>query len=590
MAEKEYVAGGGDASSTDGTLIRLDLEKQSDEKLDEKTREGARSSSDAPDVEAENVDVRPSRETRCLLALADTRLQFAIERIETVASRTASVKSKVSKIFSFASSKKKKRDRLPPAILPLSDLDNGVVGWESQDDPDMPLNFSSTRKFTIVGFLSAITFMTPFASSILAPAIEFLNEEFGNADLTVGSFPVSIYLLGYSVGPLFLSPLSEIYGRHVVLVAANITFCAWMIGCALAPTLDTLIVFRFFAGVGGSGCLTIGGGIISDMIAIDRRAVAITAWMIGPLLGPTIGPICGAFISQTIGWRWTSWITLIPGAIATLALAVLSSETNHRVLMQRKVTRLRRELGRDDLRSCYEEPEKANQTRQAILLNGLVRPIKMLVLSPLIFSLSLYVAFAAGVLYLLFNTIPMVFRGAYGWSLGITGLVYIALGVGYIGGMVCFTLLSDKTVVRMTMANDGVYEPEMRLRDCIWFALLLPVTFFWYGWSAHFQTHWIVPVLGLVPFGVGIVGIWQPIQAYIIDAYPQFAASGLAAFTVLRSVLAAFLPLAGPAMYDSLGLGWGNSLLGFIAIGLIPVPLLIYRYGGRLRKWQKLEL
>jgi hypothetical protein len=130
----------------------------------------------------------------------------------------------------------------------------------------------------------------------------------------------------------------------------------------------------------------------------------------------------------------------------------------------------------------------------------------------------------------------------------------------------------------------------MRLLHCIYFALLLPVTFFWYGWSADFGVHWIVPVLGLVPFGIGIVGIWQPIQAYIIDAYGHYAASGLAAFTVLRSLVAAFLPLAGPRLYSSLGLGWGNSLLGFICVALIPAPLLFYRYGGYLRKRYPVKL
>lgn len=274
-----------------------------------------------------------------------------------------------------------------------------------------------------------------------------------------------------------------------------------------------------------------------------------------------------------------------------LAIAIFSHETNPRVLIGRKVARLRRELNRPELRSVYDDTSaSAPQSTAQVLFRGLVRPVKMLFLSPIIFSVSLYCAFAYGVLYLLFSTIPLVFTSTYNFSVGTTGLVYIPLGLGYIVGMAFFSLLSDRTVVRMTKANNGVFEPEMRLPDCIYFAALLPVTFFWYGWTAEFKTHWAAPVVGLLPFGVAILGIWQPIQAYVIDAYPNFAASGLAAFTVFRSVVAAFLPMAGPPMYDALGLGWGNSLLGFIAIALIPVPALIYKYGGRLRRWQKLEL
>ncbi|TEA16153.1 MFS transporter prlG [Colletotrichum sidae] len=513
-----------------------------------------------------------------------------VERIHTTRSH-ASARSRLSRISTLASSRRKPRESLPPTIHPISDLENGIVGWDSQDDPTMPMNFEPGRKWLIVSFLAGITFMTPFASSILAPAIEYFNQDFGNDDLTLGTLPVSIYLLGYAVGPLFLAPLSEIYGRRPILSAANLFFCLWLIGCALAPSLSTLIIFRFFAGVGGSGCLAIGGGVISDMIPIHERGKALTIWMVGPLIGPTVAPLVGAFIAQDIGWRWSSWIAFIAATPMAVVIAIFNQETNPRVLIDRKVFRLRQELGRPELRSVYlDTSPTAPKSTSQVLLRGLIRPIKMLFMSPIIFSVSLYCAFAYGVLYLLFSTIPLVFHDQYDFSVRITGLVYIPLGIGYILGMACFSLLSDKTVVRMTEANNGMFEPEMRLPDCIWFAMLLPVTFFWYGWTAEFKVHWAAPVVGLLPFGIAILGIWQPIQAYIIDAYPSFAASALAAFTVFRSVVAAFLPMAGPPMYDALGLGWGNSLLGFIAIALIPVPALIYRYGGQLRKWQKLEL
>jgi hypothetical protein len=81
-----------------------------------------------------------------------------------------------------------------------------------------------------------------------------------------------------------------------------------------------------------------------------------------------------------------------------------------------------------------------------------------------------------------------------------------------------------------------------------------------------------------------MMGIFIPIQTYTIDSFPSFAASGVAALTVSRSLFGAFLPLAGPSMYAALGLGWGNSALGFIAVGLIPAPMLIYKFGARIRK------
>ena len=292
----------------------------------------------------------------------------------------------------------------------------------------------------------------------------------------------------------------------------------------------------------------------------------------------------GSWLSQTIGWRWDFWIVFILGVIITGATEIFNQETNPRVLMERKVKRLQVELNRPDLRSCYENPGTAKQSATRTLLDGLVRPTKMLFLSPLVFLVSLYIAFTYGTLYLLFTTIPVVFQQTYGWSVGITGLVYICLGVGNLCGWAVITYTSDRGVVKRTRANDGVFQPEMRLPLSIYFSFLLPITFFWYGWSTYYHTHWIVPLLGLFPFAFGIIGLFMPLTTYLVDCYPMYAASAIAANTVLRSLAGMLLPLAGPAMYQTLGLGWGNSLLGFLCVLMIPVPLLLHRYGAKLRK------
>lgn len=139
--------------------------------------------------------------------------------------------------------------------LPTTNLDENLVGWNDQLDPAMPFNFSTAQKWTWVWLLSAITFVTPFSSSILSPALHELSLEFGGVSPIVGSMTVSILLLGYVVGPIFIAPLSEIYGRRPVLVISNTFFCVWQIGCGLAPNIETLIISRFFSGLGGAACL-----------------------------------------------------------------------------------------------------------------------------------------------------------------------------------------------------------------------------------------------------------------------------------------------------------------------------------------------
>lgn len=196
----------------------------------------------------------------------------------------------------------KNKDQLPQEKYPLSDLDNNLVGWDSQNDPANPRNFVESRKWLTLGLVGAITFLSPLASSIFAPGIPFVNADFHNSSQLLGSFAVSVYILGFAFGPLFLSPLSEIYGRYIVLNCSNAFFCAFTLGCALAPDLEGLIAMRFLAGVGGSACLTIGTGVIADMFVPAQRGKAVAIYSMGILFGPILGPLCGGFIAQQIGW------------------------------------------------------------------------------------------------------------------------------------------------------------------------------------------------------------------------------------------------------------------------------------------------
>ncbi|CAJ2514225.1 Uu.00g023440.m01.CDS01 [Anthostomella pinea] len=438
----------------------------------------------------------------------------------------------------------------------------GIVGWESQDDPAMPLNFTSARKWVIVSSLTLITFMSLLSSSMLAPAIADINAEFHNVNITKGAFPV--------------------HGRAPVLTAANIFLCLWHIGCALAPSLDVLVAFHFLSGVDGSGCLTLRGAVIGDLFPVVERGKALSLWTLGPLIGPTLGPLLGAFFTASFGWRWAPWIVFIPSVIVTLVLAIFLPETNHKVLVGHKVKRVSKELDRNDLVSCYEKFDSAQLSQTAILKTGFSRPLKMLAFAPILSVLSIYKSFIYGTMYLMYNSISPTFEDHYGFSTGITGVVYLSMGLGYMVGLYSFSVLFDKTAIRLTKANNGVYEPEIAPQPNRLLRLHM---------ADHLLlVHWIVPIIALFPLGLGIIGVFLPTQAYIIDAYPTYLASGLAAFTVLRSVTAAFLPLAGPSLFSSLGLGWGNSVLGFIAIAFIPVPILVYRFGTGLRKRYPLEL
>jgi hypothetical protein len=224
--------------------------------------------------------------------------------------------------------------------------------------------------------------------------------------------------------------------------------------------------------------------------------------------------------------------------------------------------------------------------------------MKLLFLSPIVLTLSLYMGVVYGYLYLLFTTFSVVFEQQYHFSSGSVGLSFLGIGIGSLMGLVITGATSDRILKSNarkdcppgTEDKDLVYKPEYRLPPLFPASLLIPAGLFIYGWTAQYHVHYIVPIFGTLLIGIGNLGVFMSIQMYMVDAFTIFAASALAANTVIRCVLGAVLPLAGQDMYDTLGLGWGNSLLAFVALAFIWVPWWLSVWGEKVRMKYKVEL
>ncbi|OQE09449.1 hypothetical protein PENVUL_c006G09303 [Penicillium vulpinum] len=469
-----------------------------------------------------------------------------------------------------------------PTPQPIANPD--VVDWEGPDDPMNPMNWSLRKKVAItitVALLTILTYETasqpPFVGT---PAASQIVEEFQqpqNEELS--AFVVSIYLLGYAFGPMFLAPLSELYGRTIIYHVCNVLYLLLTIACALAPNLPAFMVFRLLAGTAGSAPLSIGAGSLADIIPPKNRGLAMGAWVLGPVLGPVIAPIAGGYLVESKGWRWTFWVlAMLTAAFSILAMLCLR-ESHPYTLLRKKTKALQRQTGNQNFRSALE----AGQPTSSLFMFSILRPTKMLFLSPTVSLLALYIAVIYGYLYLLFTTFPTVFLNVYHFSSGDVGLTYLGIGVGSIVGMVFQSLTSDQ-IFQWLKDRYGSSKPEYRLPLLFLSCWMIPVSLFWYGWTANRDIHWISPIIATSLMGFGMVIAFTTVSTYLVDAYTEYAASAIAATTVLRSVIGAVLPLAGGPMYKTLGLGWGNSVLAFIALAMCPLPFLFYRFGEQIRK------
>jgi predicted MFS family arabinose efflux permease len=182
-------------------------------------------------------------------------------------------------------------------------------------------------------------------------------------------------------------------------------------------------------------------------------------------------------------------------------MLVFLKETYPIVLLERKAARLRKSTGNPNLRSSMT----LQISPAALFKRTLFRPIRMF-LSPIVLTLSTYMAFVYGLLYLLFTTITEVFINTYGFSQGVSGLAYLGLGIGMMLGLVSFGITSDKLIKRLSAKNGGVSKPEFRIPPMIPAAFLIPAGFFLYGWTAKYAVQWIVPIIGTGLIGCGLIG------------------------------------------------------------------------------------
>lgn len=460
--------------------------------------------------------------------------------------------------------------------------DPNLVTWEGPNDPENPKNWPFKRKWAATIIVSTFTFITPVSSSMVAPALTAIGKEFNITDSVQLSLTLSIFILAYAIGPLILGPLSELYGRTIVLQLSNLFFLFFNLACALAKNKTQLIVFRFLSGLGGSAPLALGGGVLSDLFSAEERGKAISIYSLAPLLGPAIGPIAGGFITENTSWRWAFWATTIADGLIQFCGLFLLQETYPPVLLQRKKMALIKSTGNEKLHTEYDRPDR---TIGKTLRVSLSRPFIMLFTQVIVQVLALYMAFLYGMMYLMLSTFPRLWTVEYGQSVGKGGLNYISLGVGFfLGAQVCAPL-QDRIYRRLKKRANGVGRPEFRVPLMVPGACLVPIGLFWYGWSAQAHTHWIVPNIGAAIFAAGTIIGFQCTQTYVVDAYTRYAASAVGAATVLRSCAGFGFPLFAPYMFEKLGYGWGCSLLAFISIALgAPGPFLLWKYGQAMRE------
>ncbi|KAF6831543.1 major facilitator superfamily transporter [Colletotrichum plurivorum] len=447
------------------------------------------------------------------------------------------------------------------------------------EDAHNPQTFPMWKKWTYTILQAIATLAVAFVSTAYSGGVAEVIRSFG-VSTEIGILGVSLFVVGFAVGPLLWAPLSELYGRQYLFIGTYIALTAFNAGAAGAQNIETLIILRFFAGAFGSSPLTNAGGVIADMFSASERGLATAIFAAAPFLGPSIGPIVGGFLGVAEGWRWIEGLMAIFTGVLLFVVGLSVPETYAPVLLRRRSEKLSSMTGK-----VYISKYEAHQPRKTVAQQfkvALSRPWILLFKEPIVLLTAIYMAIVYGTLYMLFAAFPIVFQRHRGWSPGIGGLAFLGVAVGMIVAVI-YTGFDSRRYTKVAAAHGGFAPPEARLPPSMVGACLLPIGLFWFAWTNGPEIHWVVSIIASGFFAAGLVLVFLSLLNYLIDSYVVFAASVLAANSVMRSLFGAAFPLFTTQMYENLGIHWASSIPAFLSLACLPFPFLFYKYGAVIR-------
>ncbi|KAH7114018.1 major facilitator superfamily domain-containing protein, partial [Dactylonectria macrodidyma] len=452
------------------------------------------------------------------------------------------------------------------------------LDWDN--NPHNPYNWPAWKKVLQVVMLSSAALLASIGTSIMSSARNDLMIEF-NVSSTVALLPLTMYVLSLGIGPVIGGPLSETIGRYTIYVASVPLGALFTIGAGFVHNMGALCFLRFMAGLCWGPVLAVAPGSLSETFTPKSRGPVSAVFILMPFLGPGLGPVIGSFVVNRKGWRWTQW-TLIFFAIFAIIVTALTQETFHPAI-KRKLAK------KNGLKVDPSPPLSARL--KAFAVAALVRPIRMLFLEPITGFICLYVSAEFGTLFSFFAAVPYTFGTVYQFSIEESGLVFLSIVIGCILGLVT-VILCDALLYRKQATNYPLHQipPEHRLYPAMIGSIGLPIGLFWFAWTARPGVSWASRASAMIIFAWGNLCVFVSTIQYVADTYHgSVVASAAAANSLARYGFAGVFPLFTIQMYQKLGIDWASSLLGFIALALLPVPWVLFKYGPQVRAKSQYE-
>ncbi|KAE8167511.1 major facilitator superfamily domain-containing protein [Aspergillus tamarii] len=483
-----------------------------------------------------------------------------------------------------------------------------LVGWDHDEDPMNPRNFTLTTRVTATLIVSALAFVVSAASSIESAVLR-QNSAAYNVSEVVASLATGIFLLGFAAGSLVSGPLSEILGRNLVYMGSTSLFMIFVMASGLAPNIGAQLAFRFLAGVFGCPPLTCAGGTVADLWDPLEKTLIFPLYAILSFGGAVLSPVIASYMGQgALSWRWTNWIVLIMAGLVLGLVILLQPETYSPLLLKWKAHHLRQLTGDPRYQSKLDLDRTSLLSRIATACG---RQFTLAIYEPIILLLALYMTILYIVLFTFFDGYTHIFSDVHDLSQGLTNIIWVAMYVGImLAGLIVPGMYSsmrkalkdeapsrphdnnsDNNGASSSIQSPSTKPSSLNPENRLWYAMIgapaIPISLFWMGWTDYRNISVWSPIVGSSLFGFGSICMFISSYMYVIDAYEIYAASALGFMTVTRYCAAGGMTVAGVPFYNNVGVQWTLTILGIISAVMVPVPYIFWKFGKVIRGWSR---
>ncbi|KAJ3491609.1 hypothetical protein NLG97_g5564 [Lecanicillium saksenae] len=409
------------------------------------------------------------------------------------------------------------------------------------------------------------TFAVYGGSAIYVPAELQVMVEF-HVGPTASELGLALYVLGYGIGPLFWSPMSELakFGRNVPYISTFFVFVILCIPTSLVTNFAGFLVLRFLLGFFGSPCLANGGASMQDLYSWTHLPLGLTGWVAAAYCGPALGPLLSSYALTVEDWRWSMWEVLWMSGPIFAVMCFFLPETSEANILLRRAQRLRKLTGNTKLLSRSEVRERG-LTFGSVFFDAVIKPIEIMIKDPAVLFTNIYTSLVYGIYYSFFEVFPLVYPPIYGFTAGLTGTTFVCIIVGCLMGVVIYVSYQVFYLIP-AIERDGLQVQEHRLVPALFAVFGTTMSLFLFAWTARSSVHWIVGVIGIALYAGSSFIVFQAISVYIPLSYPQYSASLFAGNDFSRSTFAFASVLFSRTMYLKLGIAKGVSLLGGLSI------------------------